>query len=91
MSFPERRADPSPVEFRSIGQESEAFGLATSIAYRLAGEHIVDRVGEIVDTRHWHDNNVAMTLAILSDAEESAPAVFAQIDRKKLSLDLQLS
>ena len=32
-----------------------------------------------------------MALTVLGDAEESAPAVFAQIDRKKLSLDLQLS
>jgi hypothetical protein len=58
---------------------------------RLGSEHVVDRVGEVVDPRHWHDDNVAMALTVFGDAKESAAAIFAQIDRKKLSLDLQLS
>lgn len=57
----------------------------------LGGEDIVDRIREIIDARHRHDDDVAMTLTVLGDAEEFAAAVFAQIDRKKFSLDLQLS
>ena len=65
--------------------------LTTVLVCRFGSEHIIDRVGEVVDTRHRHDNNVAMALTVLRDAEESAAAVFAQIDRKNLSFDLQLS
>jgi hypothetical protein len=32
-----------------------------------------------------------MPLAVFGDAEETAASVFAQIDRKKLPFDLQLS
>jgi hypothetical protein len=58
---------------------------------RLGGEHVVDRVGEIVNARNGNDDDVAMALAILRDAEKSAAAILAQIDRKKLPFDLQLS
>ena len=57
----------------------------------FGGKHVIDRVGKIVDARHRHDDDVAMALAILGDPEEFAAAVFAQIDREKLSFDLQLS
>ncbi len=38
----------------------------------LRSKHVIDGVGKIVDARHWHDNDVAMPLAVLGDAEESA-------------------
>ena len=57
----------------------------------LGGEHVVDRIGEIIHSGHGNDDDIAMPLAVFGDAEETAASVFAQIDREKLPLDLQLS
>ena len=57
----------------------------------LSGKHVIDRVGEIVNARYGDNDDVAMTLTVLGNPKESAAAVFAQIDRKKFSFDLQLS
>jgi len=58
---------------------------------RLGSEDIVDRVGKIIHARDWDDDDVAMTLAVFGDAKKLAPAIFAQVDRKELPFDLQLS
>ena len=58
---------------------------------RLGSEHVVDRVRKIIDSRHGDDDDIAMTLAVFSNAKELAAAIFTQIDRENLPLDLQLS
>ena len=58
---------------------------------RLGSEHVVDRVCEIVNAGHGDDDYIPMALAILSDPQEFAPAIFSQVDREELPLDLQLS
>ena len=69
-----------------------AEGREKPLAFRwLRSEHVVDRVRKIIHSRHGNDDDVTVTLAIFGDAEEFAAAIFAQIDREKLSLDLQLS
>ena len=61
------------------------------LAGGFSREHIINRVGEIVDAGDRHDDHVAVPLALLGDAEKSSATVLAQIDRENLPLDLQLS
>jgi hypothetical protein len=65
--------------------------IATRLNGGFGGQHVIDRVGEIVDARYGDNDDVAMTLTILGNPEEFAAPVFAQIDRKKFSFDLQFS
>src|SRR5689334_19644610 len=75
-----------------LGRETQIAARDRELAFRrLGGEHVIDRVREIIHPGHRDDDHVAMALAVLGDAEEFAPAIFPQIDREKLPLDLQLS
>ena len=81
-------------EAPATAREARALpGFADRNALRRGSEakHVIDRVGEIVDARYRDNDDVAMTLAVLGNPKEFAAPVFAQIDRKKFSFDLQLS